>query len=92
MTAGTGAATNELGMPVTKHQEELLPGNQRGASSETTGSVDATSPHQEQVTEGAKQGTDIATKMTEARQLADTGDETGCMQKVTELKAMMGSK
>jgi hypothetical protein len=30
--------------------------------------------------------------MTEARQLADTGDETGCMQKVTELKAMMGSK
>ena len=47
VTAETGAATNQSGMPVTKHQEQLLKGDQGGASAETTGSVDSSSPHQE---------------------------------------------
>lgn len=103
VTAETGAATNESGMPVTKHQEQLLPGNQ-GTSPETTGStsdagtasdqVEAISPHQEEVT-GKATGDDadqVATLMTEAREMADAGDEAGCMQKVTELKNLMGTE
>lgn len=103
VTAETGAATGESGMPATKHQEQVLPGNQ-GASNETTGStsdagapsdqVEAVSPHQEEVT-GEATGHDadqVATLMTEARNMADAGDEAGCMQKVTELKDLMGSE
>ena len=99
VTAETGAATNESGMPVTKHQEELLPGNQGanpGSTSDTgsAGQVESTSPHQEEVT-GTAPGNDanqVATLMTEAREMADGGDEAGCMQKVTALKEMMGAK
>ncbi len=101
VTAETGAATGESGMPATKHQEQVLQGTQ-GPSTETTGStsgaasnqVEAISPHQEEVT-GEATGHDadqVATLMTEAREMADAGDEAGCMQKVTELKEMMGKK
>jgi hypothetical protein len=100
VTAETGAATGESGMPATKHQEQVLQGTQ-GTSTETTGStgaasdqVEAISPHQEEVTRGAT-GDDadqVAMLMSEARKMADAGDEAGCMQKVTELKDMMGTE
>jgi hypothetical protein len=100
VTAETGAATGESGMPATKHQEQVLQGTQ-GTSTETTGStgaasdqVEATSPHQQEVT-GEATGHDadqVATLMTEARQMADAGDEAGCMKKVTELKDLMGTE
>jgi hypothetical protein len=103
VTAETGAATSESGMPATKHQEQVLQDTQ-GTSTETTGStsdtgaasdqVEAISPHQEEVTGGAT-GDDadqVATLMTEARQMADAGDEAGCMEKVTELKDLMGKE
>ncbi|EHK58292.1 hypothetical protein [Allomesorhizobium alhagi] len=102
VTAETGAATSETGT-ATKHQEQVLQDTQ-GTSTETTGAtsdtgaasdqVEAVSPHQEEVTGGAT-GDDadqVATLMTEARQMADAGDEAGCMQKVTELKDMMGKE
>jgi hypothetical protein len=103
VTAETGAATSESGMPATKHQEQVLQGNQ-SASPETTGStsdagaasnqVEAISPHQKEVTGEAtgKDADQVATLMTEARKMADAGDETGCMQKVTELKDLMGTE
>lgn len=98
VTAETGAATNESGMPVTKHQEEVLPGNQ-GVTGETTGStttgkVEGVSPHQKEVTgEATDQPSDqVAKLMTEARDMADAGDEAGCIQKVTELKDLMGAE
>ncbi len=92
VTAETGAATNQSGMPVTKHQEQLLKGDQGGASAETTGSVDSSSPHQEEVTGAAQnKGPRVATIMTDAKNMADSGDEAGCMQKVNELKALMGA-
>lgn len=101
VTAETGAATNESGMPVTKHQEEVLPGKQ-GTSGETTGStttgptggkVEGMSPHQKEVTgEATDQPADqVAKLMTEAREMADAGDEAGCMQKATQLKELMGA-
>ncbi|MGB3391129.1 MAG: hypothetical protein WBA88_24465 [Pseudaminobacter sp.] len=100
VTAETGAATNESGMPVTKHQEEVLPGNQ-GVTGETTGSttgsttgkVEGVSPHQKEVTGAAtdQPSDQVAKLMTEAREMADAGDEAGCMQKVTELKDLMGA-
>lgn len=91
VTAQTGAVTNEAGMPVTKHQEQVLKGDQGGASAETTGSVGATTQHQEEVTSAdSNKGPSVATKMTEAKNLAAVGDETGCIEKVNELKADMG--
>ena len=95
VSAETGAITDKSGMPVTQHQEKVMPGKQT-TSGETTGStsnkVEAISPHQEQVTGGAAGGSadQVAQMMTEARQLADAGDEAGCMSKVTELKGLLG--
>ena len=93
VSAETGASTDGSGMPATKHQEQVMPGNQ-ATSGETTGStsnkVEAMSPHQEQVTGVATGHDQIAQMMTDARKLADAGDETGCMRKVTELKGLLG--
>ena len=93
VSAETGASTDKSGMPVTQHQEQVMPGNQT-TSGETTGStsnkVEAISPHQEQVTGVATGHDQIAQMMPEARKLADTGDEAGCMRKVTELKGLLG--
>lgn len=99
VTAETGAATSESGT-ATKHQEQVLQGAQ-GTSTETTGStgaasdqVEAISPHQEEVTGGATDddADQVAMLMTEAREMADAGDEAGCMKKVTELKDVMGAE
>ncbi|WP_353644323.1 hypothetical protein [Mesorhizobium sp. WSM2239] len=96
VTAETGAATNEPGMPATQHQEELLPGAQ-GTTPEITGStsdqVETITPHQEEVTRGTAgdEADQVAALMTEAREMAEAGDEAGCMQKVTELKGMIGT-
>ena len=95
VSAETGASTDKSGMPVTQHQEQVMPGKQT-TSGETTGStsnkIEAISPHQEQVTGGAAGGSadQVAQMMTEARKLADAGDEAGCMSKVTELKGLLG--
>jgi hypothetical protein len=101
VSAETGASTSKSGMPVTKHQEELLPGNQQDSgttgsisSGSTSEGVKAISPHQEQAT-GQATGHDadqVSSVMTEARQMAKAGDEQGCMNKLSELKNLMGVK
>jgi hypothetical protein len=95
ISAETGASTDPSGVPITEHQEQVMPGNQT-PSGETTGStsdkVEAISPHQEQVTGGAAEHDQIAQMMTEARKLADAGNEAECMRKVAELKGLLGKK
>ena len=73
VSAETGAS-NKAGVPVTKHQEEVMRGTQKGVSQETTGStgagqVKAVSPHQEQVMgeRTAQSGERASQLMTEAR-------------------------
>lgn len=95
VSAETGAASDPSGMPVTKHQQETLAGNQ--VDTETTGStgeVKPTTPHQEQVTgKGSGQsGEHPSVVMAEAKKMAQSGDEKGCMDKVAELKHMLGAK
>jgi hypothetical protein len=95
--AETGATTAQSGVPATKHQEEVLTGNKAAAGTATTESssgaaVEAVSPHQKEVM-GAKGAADAAHPsdlMKEAGDLAKAGDETGCMDKVTQLKKLMG--
>jgi hypothetical protein len=93
----TGAATGKSGMPATKHQEEVMPGKQQGGDPEITGStagkVDATSPHQEQVTgeRSAQSAEDASQLMAEARKMSEAGDEQGCLKKLAELKDMLGA-
>jgi len=92
--AETGATTAQSGVPATKHQEQVLTAT---AGTETTESssgaaVEAVTPHQKEVT-GAKGSADAAHPSDlkkEAGELAKAGDETGCMEKVTQLKKMMG--
>ncbi|MGI6853465.1 hypothetical protein [Mesorhizobium sp. 1B3] len=94
VSAETGAAPDPSGMPVTKHQEETMAGKQ--VDKETTGStgqVEATSPHQEQVTgkRSSQSAEHPSQVMAEAKKMAESGDEQGCMNKVTELKEMLGA-
>jgi hypothetical protein len=93
-TAETGATTAQSGVPATKHQEEVLIGDKAPAGTEATGSVavEAASPHQDEVM-GAKGAADAAHPsdlMKEASDLAKTGDEAGCLEKVTQFKKLMG--
>ena len=97
VSAETGASTNKAGVPVTKHQEEAMRGTQKGVSQETTGStgqVKAASPHQEQVMgeRTAQSGERASQLMTEARKMADAGDEQGCANKLAEIKNVLGQK
>jgi len=98
VSAGTGASTSELGMPATKHQEEVLAGKKKSGEPETTGStagaVQPVSPHQEQVTgTRSTQSAEHASQlMAEARKMSEAGDEQGCMKKVVELKNILGVK
>ena len=80
---------------MTKHQEEVLPGKQGSGDPETTGStgsVQPTSPHQEQVTGAAPANEHASQMMREARKMAEAGDEQGCMKKLAELKEALGVK
>jgi hypothetical protein len=91
-TAETGAGT-----PTTKHQEQVLSG-QKDTSSEitgsTTGAVTPGSPHQEQVIgQRTEQSAQHASQLlADARKMAQAGDEQGCMEKVTELKEILGKR
>ncbi|MDK1385570.1 hypothetical protein QN224_09150 [Sinorhizobium sp. 8-89] len=99
VAAETGASGSTAGVPVTEHQEEVMPGKQKqGVGTETTGSTgtqtEAVSPHQEQVT-GTRTG-ESADKpsqlLAEARKMAEANDEQGCMKKLAEIKGLIGEK
>jgi hypothetical protein len=95
--AETGASTAESGMPATKHQEQVLAGDQEGAEA-ASGDAAAgqagvpASPHQEQaLAEPAAGGNaQAADLVSEASNMAAAGNEEGCMQKVTEAKELLG--
>jgi hypothetical protein len=95
--AETGASSADTGLPATPHQEEVLAGNQQGKSGEAAGAGEADqgdmpeSPHQQQAlaeTQGG--GQQPADLMAEARDMAEAGNEDGCMQKVTQVKSLLG--
>jgi hypothetical protein len=96
--AETGAST-DAAMPTTPHQEEVLAGDQQSESEEAGGATSAgqanvpASPHQQQAlteTEGGDQ--QPAGILAEARDLAEAGDEAGCMEKVTQVKDLLGTE
>lgn len=95
VSAETGAASGSSGMPVTEHQEETMAGKQVDKEATgSTGQVESTSPHQEQVT-GERSGQSAehpSQVMAEAKKMAQAGDEQGCMDKVAELKEMLGAQ
>jgi hypothetical protein len=95
----TGASTAETGLPATKHQEQVLAGDQQGdkAASGAGGQADVpASPHQEQVlaepAAGGKaaSGQQAADLVAQASDMAAAGNEEGCMQKVAEAKDLLG--
>jgi hypothetical protein len=94
--AETGGST-DAALPATPHQEEALAGDQQGESKEAGAATSAgqadvpASPHQQQAL-AAAQGDDQqpAAIMAEARDLAEAGDEEGCMEKVTQVKDLLG--
>ena len=99
--AETGASTAESGMPATKHQEQVLKGDQQGdkAASGDAAAAQAgvpASPHQEQVLAepaaggSAASGQQAADLVAQASDMAAAGDEAGCMQKVAEAKDLLG--
>ena len=98
VSAETGASTNQAGVPMTKHQKEVLGSKKQASDPATTGStssgVKTITPHQEEVTKqsAGAEADQLSRMMMDARKMADAGDEQGCMNKVTDLKKMMGAK
>ena len=93
VSAETGATTGQT--TATEHQKEVTSGDKSAVGTETTGStgeaVKAISPHQEEVMGKTKSQANKASQtMMEARKLADAGNEDGCMEKVAELKKLVG--
>jgi hypothetical protein len=95
--AETGASSTESGLPATKHQEQVLKGNQQGDKIAAAGETGVpASPHQEQVLAEKAAGGDAAAEqqaaslVAQASDMAKAGDETGCMQKVAEAKGLLG--
>jgi hypothetical protein len=98
--AETGASP-DAALPATPHQEQVLEGNQQGETGEGSGGpssagmadVPAT-PHQQQALQEAPSGEgDLqhpAELVADAREMAAAGDEEGCMQKVAEVKGLLG--
>jgi hypothetical protein len=94
--AETGAST-DAALPATPHQEEVLAGDQQSEREETGGATSAgqadvpASPHQQQaLTETQGGGQQPADILAEARDMAEAGDEAGCMEKVTQVKDLLG--
>ena len=98
--AETGASP-DAALPATPHQEQVLEGNQQGETGERSGGpssagmadVPAT-PHQQQALQeapsGEGDGQHPAELVADAREMAAAGDEEGCMQKVAEVKGLLG--
>ena len=90
--AETGARTNAAGMPATTHQEDVLKGKQGDATGASGGDV-AASPHQREALAKTDNGQqEPATLIAQADHMAAAGDEQGCMQKVSEVKDLLGLK
>jgi hypothetical protein len=100
--AETGASTATAGLPATQHQEQVLAGDQQGEQGAAgAGQTDVpASPHQQQVLaepaagpagggEGAtaQQAADL---VAQAGDMANAGNEEGCMQKVSQAKDLLG--
>jgi hypothetical protein len=97
--AETGASSAGTGLPATPHQEQVLAGEQKGETGATgqsgAGQADVpASPHQQQVLAGTQTGEDEGKRpadlIAEARDMAKTGDEEGCMQKIDQVKSLLG--
>ena len=98
IAAETGAETGEGGMPATAHQEQVLGENQTEGEAAGTGasadaaSVEAVSPHQREVLREVpdEDRTQATTLLSEARDMAAAGNEQGCMDKLAEVKTLLG--
>ena len=94
----TGASTAETGLPATKHQEQVLTGDQQGGKAASGAGGQAAvpaSPHQEQALAEpaagkAASGQQAADLVAQAGDMAAAGNEEGCMQKVAEAKDLLG--
>jgi hypothetical protein len=94
--AETGAST-DAALPATPHQEQVLAGSQQGggaAGPSGAGQTDVpASPHQQQALAGTQTGERAgqpADLIAEARDMANAGDEAGCMEKITQAKELLG--
>jgi hypothetical protein len=98
--AETGASSAETGLPATQHQEQVLADKRSGesAGAGSAGQVEVpVSPHQREViaeTQTAEAdagaGQQPGELIAQAGDIAEAGDEEGCMQKVAQAKNLLG--
>lgn len=95
ISAETGAAPPDGDLPATEHQQQVLSGEEppMETAAGATGEVEAASPHQRQVTREMDDDTraQASELVNEARQMAEAGDEEGCMAKVNETRELLGT-
>jgi hypothetical protein len=97
--AGAGG-TGQADVPASPHQRQVLAGDQEGDEGEAgaggAGQADMpATPHQQQVLAepaagSAASGEQAAELVAQAGDMAEAGNEEGCMQKVTEAKGLLG--
>ena len=93
--AETGAGSAGSALPTSPHQEQVLAGKQQGdtgaAGQGAAGQADVpASPHQQQVLAGGQADKQLSELVAEASEMAEAGDEQGCMQKIGEAKSLLG--
>ena len=96
--AETGASSTESGLPATKHQEQVLTGNQQGdktAPAPVSGRCPGVAPpgagpRRKAAGGDAAAGQQAADLVAQASDMAEAGNEEGCMQKVAEAKDLLG--
>ncbi len=100
VAAETGAATGSGSLPATEHQQDVLSSGQESSEAppmETaagaTGDVEATSKHQRQVIGQLDEETrsQAAALLGEAQEMAQAGNEEACLDKITEVKELIGT-
>lgn len=98
VAAETGATTGDESLPATEHQQEVLgdeaPHETAAGATGSTGDVEATSPHQQQVVRELDDDTqaEASQMIDEARELAQAGDEQACMAKLAEIRELVGTQ
>jgi hypothetical protein len=92
--AETGASSSETGLPATQHQEQVLAGDQQGdkgaAGAGVAGQVLADPAAGPAGGGDAASGQQAADLVAQAGDMAEAGNEEGCMQKVTQAKDLLG--
>lgn len=96
IAAETGAGLGETGLPATQHQVEVLgleeDAEDSDAATAVGGAAEPVTEHQQEVLADVPDAdrAQLSGLLSEAREMAASGDEAGCMTRVEEARGLLG--